>query len=107
METPKGFLRPYGANSYVGYDSSIFPFLFDGEVPDGIQPLEYVVISGNSAWALDSLREKGRIEKDELVLEWMPGRASAVDSRKIADGRDLGIVTVRKKSGWRPGTGPL
>ena len=53
METPKGFLRPY-----VGYDSSIFPFLFDGEVPDGIRPLEYVVISGDSAWALDSLREK-------------------------------------------------
>lgn len=95
--TPKGFLRPYGANPYVGYDSSIFPFLFDGEVPDGIQPLEYVVILGNSAWALDSLREKGCIETDELVLEWMPGRASALDSRKIADGRDLGIVTVSKK----------
>ena len=98
METPKGFLRPYGANPYVGYDSSIFPFLFDGEVPDGIRPLEYVVISGDSAWALDSLREKGRIETDELVLEWMPGRASALDSRKIADGRDLGIVTVSKKN---------
>jgi hypothetical protein len=28
----------------------------------------------------------------------MPGRASALDSSKIADGRDLGIVTVRKKN---------
>ena len=46
-----------------------------------------VVILGDSAWAFDSL-----IEIDELVLEWMPGRASALDSRKIADGRDLGIV---------------
>ena len=98
METQKGFLRPYGANPYVGYDSSAFPFLFDGNVPDGVQPLEYVVISGDSAWALDSLREKGSIETDDLLLEWMPGRASALDSRKIADGRDLGIVTVSKKN---------
>ena len=98
METPKGFLRPYGANPYVGYDSSTFPFLFDGEVPDGIRPLEYVVISGDSAWALDSLREKRSIETENLVLEWMPGQASALDSRKIADGRDLGIVTVNKKN---------
>lgn len=98
METPKGFLRPYGANPYVGYDSSAFPFLFDGEVPDDIRPLEYVVISGDNAWALDSLREKGRIETENLILEWQPGRASALDSRKIADGRDLGIVTVSKKN---------
>ena len=98
METPKGFLRPYGANPYVGYDSSAFPFLFDGEVPDDIRPLEYVVISGDNAWALGSLREKGRIETENLILEWQPGRASALDSRKIADGRDLGIVTVSKKN---------
>lgn len=98
METPKGFLRPYGANPYVGYDSSAFPFLFDGEVPDDIRPLEYVVISGDNAWALDNLREKGRIETENLILEWQPGRASALDSRKIADGRDLGIVTVSKKN---------
>jgi len=53
---------------------------------------------GDSAWALDSLREKRRIETENLVLEWIPGRASALDSRKIADGRDLGIVTVNKKN---------
>jgi len=58
MATPKGFLRPYGANPYIGYDTSNFPFLFVGEVPQGIKPLEYVVIADDRAWALDSLQKK-------------------------------------------------
>jgi len=99
MQTSKGFLRPYGANPYIGYDSSAFPFLFDGEVPAGITPLEYVVIADDKAWALDSLRQQSSIRSDDILLTWKPGRASALDSRKIADGRDLGVVTVtREKS---------
>lgn len=94
MATPKGFLRPYGANPYIGYDTSNFPFLFDGEVPQGIKPLEYVVIADDRAWALDSLQKEKQIKAGDVLLEWAPGRASALDSRKIADGRDLGVVTV-------------
>ena len=30
--------RHYGANPYRGYDSAAFPFLYDGEVPEGIAP---------------------------------------------------------------------
>ena len=94
MATPKGFLRPYGANPYVGYDTSNFPFLFDGQLPKGIKPLEYVVIADDRAWALNSLQTEKQIKAGDLLLEWEPGRASALDSRKIADGRDLGVVTV-------------
>lgn len=36
--------RPYGANPYRGYDTSGFPFLYDGDVPDGIAPLDRVVV---------------------------------------------------------------
>ena len=94
MATPKGFLRPYGAKPYVGYDTSNFPFLFDGQLPKGIKPLEYVVIADDRAWALNSLQTEKQIKAGDLLLEWEPGRASALDSRKIADGRDLGVVTV-------------
>ena len=93
---PKGFLRPYGANPYVGYDSSPFPFLFTGELPQGVEPLEYVVIAEDKAWALSYITEQGRIRDGMIEIDWQPGRASALDSRKIADGRDLGNVTVQR-----------
>ena len=93
---PKGFLRPYGANPYVGYDSSPFPFLFTGKVPDGVKPLEYVVIAEDKAWALSYVQEQGRVREAMIEISWQPGRASALDSRTIAEGRDLGNVTVRR-----------
>ena len=94
LVTPHGFLRAYGANPYVGYDTSLFPFLFDGEIPDGVEPLEYVIIAENRAWALSLLQDKGVIIEDGLKISWKPGQASALDVRDIAKGRDIGIVTV-------------
>ena len=93
---PRGFLRPYGANPYVGYDTSPFPFLFNGDVPQGVKPLEYVVIADDRAWALSLVQEQGRLVDGEIELSWQPGRASALDSRQIADGRDLGNVIVKR-----------
>ncbi len=92
-------MRPYGINPYVGYDSSAYPFLYNGEMPEGIAPLAYVVAVGDTAWSLDLLREKGRIEEDGVVLTWEPGQNSALDNRAIAAGRDVGNVVVQKVSG--------
>ena len=89
--------RPYGANPYVGYDRSAMPFLYDGEVPEGIAPLARVVVVGDEAWSLEHLREAGRIEAGELVLSWRPGQASALDAARIADGRDVGSVIVQRR----------
>ena len=92
-------MRPYGANPYVGYDNSGFPFLYKGEVPEGIAPLGRVVVVGETAWTLDLLRQKKRIEKDDFVITWEPGQNSALDTRAIAEGRDVGNVLVQKRDG--------
>ena len=95
---PRGYLRPYGANPYVGYDTSPFPFLFNGNIPQGVKPLEYVVIADNRAWALSFVQEQERLVDGEIEISWQPGRASALDSRQIANGRDLGNVIVHRLS---------
>jgi hypothetical protein len=89
--------RPYGANPYVGYDGSRVPFLYDGSFPEGIAPMAYVVAVGNEAWSLDLLREKGQIEAGDLQINWEPGQNSALDTRIISEGRDLGNVIVRRR----------
>ncbi len=92
------FMRPYGTNPYVGYDSLPVPFLYRGGMPEGIAPLAYVVRVGDEAWPLDLLAGKGRIVRGDLVLDWTPGRNSALDSRTIAEGRDIGNVVVRRRT---------
>jgi len=90
--------RPYGRNPYVGYDSAPAPFLYRGDLPEGIAPMVYVVAVGDQAWPLERLRRAGRIESGDLVLEWSAGKASALDSDRISEGRDLGNVVA-----WREG----
>ena len=95
-------LRPYGRNPYVGYDSSRQPFLYRGEYPEGIAPLARVIAVEDEAWALDLLREKGRIEAGDLVLTWEAGQNSALDTRTISDGREVGNVVVQRQSSDGP-----
>ena len=96
LRTP-GFPRNYGVNPYDSYDSGDTP-LFPGiPVPEGIAPLAYVVAVGDQAWSLDLLREKKRIETDELILTWEPGQLSVLDISYIKKGRDIGYVTVQRK----------
>lgn len=90
--------RPYGGNPYVGYDSAGMPFLYDGEVPEGIAPLARVVVVGNEAWPLDLVRERGPVEAGGLVLSWRAGQRSALDSPRIADGRAVGSVLVQRRA---------
>ncbi|PQO23597.1 hypothetical protein C2I36_07070 [Rhodobacteraceae bacterium WD3A24] len=94
--------RGYGSNPYGGYDSAQRPFLFRGEMPPhGINPMARVVRVGERAWPLTRLREAGRIEEAGLTLTWEEGQASALDSRAIGQGREVGTVRVREDSGER------
>lgn len=90
-------IRSYGANPYVGYDGERFPFLYRGEYPEGIEPMARVVAVGDEAWALSLIREKGQIESGELLLSWYAGQNSALDTRQISQGRDVGNVVVRRR----------
>jgi len=90
-------LRRYGANPYVGYDGRSFPFLYRGDYPEGIAPMARVVAVGNEAWALALLRREGRVESGNLILSWEAGQNSALDSGRIAEGRDVGNVTVQRR----------
>ena len=89
-------IRAYGANPYAGYDSSSFPFLYRGKLPEGIKPLAYVVVVDGEAWSMDLLSEKGQVIKNDLEISWTTGTNSALDRRVIKEGRDIGAVTVRR-----------
>ncbi|MDH3474539.1 MAG: DUF3179 domain-containing protein [Rhodospirillales bacterium] len=91
-------LRAYGLNPYAGYDSSPRPFLYRGEMPEGIEPMARVVRVEDQAWPLELLRTAGRIEAGDLVLTWETGQNSALDSRRIDEGRDVGNVTVARQN---------
>lgn len=92
--------RPYGRNPYRGYDTSHRPFLYNGEMPPhGIAPLVRVVRVGDRAWPLPRLAEAGQLEEDGVTLGWQAGQASALDSDKIAEGRDVGSVRVQDAQG--------
>jgi hypothetical protein len=51
----------------------------------------------HEAWSLTLLRRKGKIQSGALVLTWEPGQASALDTRSIAVGRDIGGVVVQRR----------
>ena len=92
-------LRDYGRNPYAGYDSSTKPFLYAGDLPDGIEPMERVIVakppSGSPVIvALIHLREKGALTIGSLAFSWRAGQASALDATEIAKGRDVGTVEV-------------
>jgi hypothetical protein len=90
--------RPYGVNPYAGYDSAGHPFLYRGEGPEGVEPMARVVAIGNEAWSLELLRQRRRIETADFVISWEAGKASALDARQVAAGRDVGNILVRQRT---------
>ena len=95
--------RQYGRNPYVGYDSSKTPFLFNGELPQGIEAMARVVVARPDGGAitivaLEKLRASGRIEIDGLEMSWRPGQASALDAGLVKNGRDVGTVEVVRRA---------
>ena len=89
--------RSYGANPYRGYDTSPFPFLYNGKTPANIEPLTRVVVVDDTAWSLALIRNVKTLKIDGLIISWKPGQNSALDTREISSGRDVGTVTVRRK----------
>ncbi|WP_169567558.1 DUF3179 domain-containing protein [Sneathiella limimaris] len=91
-------LRDYGTNPYEGYDEAR-PFLYRGEMPEGINPLERVVTTEarEIAYSLSLLREKGEIEApDGTRFSWSPGQSTALGHRSISEGKDIGNVTATR-----------
>ena len=100
MAEPEGFGRAYGRNPYTGYDSSARPFLYAGELPPhDIPPLERVVRVGDRAWPLTRLAAEGRIDEAGVTLSWAEGQASALDTARLSDAREVGNVRVRDGAG--------
>jgi len=99
-----GFNRNYGTNPYVGYDDvNASPFLFRGQVDDQLPPMARVVgVMGEGdqgkGYSLADLQEE-RVINDSLgdqpiVIFWKSGTASALDSRSIPEGDDVGSTGV-------------
>jgi hypothetical protein len=90
-------MRPYGDNPYVGYDESPWPFLYRGEIPEGVFAMQRVVKVGDRAWSLDLLRQRKALRAaGGLILQWEPGQATALGERNIAEAGDIGNVIVQR-----------
>lgn len=99
-----GFDRSYGDNPYAGYDSQSgpYPFAFQQE-PDPRGPAMQRIIGirlDGEATALptEQAAEAGVSTLDlagQAVTVWhQPGTSSALDTRRIADGSDVGATGV-------------
>ncbi|RME56302.1 MAG: DUF3179 domain-containing protein [Caldilineae bacterium] len=96
------FLRNYGRNPYVGYDSSARPFLFLGQIDDRLPATSRVLglttEEAAKAYPFSLLAERG-VVMDEfggvpLVIFHKKGAASALDAGQISSGKDVGAVAV-------------
>lgn len=99
MKEPS-YNRDYGRNPYRGYDSLATPFLFSGDAPPhNVAPLARVVRVGDRAWPMTRLADAGALQEDGVTLTWRAGQASALDTARISDGRDVGSIRVRDAAG--------
>ena len=89
--------RDYGRNPYPNYDSAALPFLYRGDLPEGIPPMaRVVVVRGGEEILIVGLEKVRREGYDRAGVEIMyeAGVASALDAADMADGRDVGSVRV-------------
>lgn len=94
MMEPTGHRRAYGSNPYTAYERGQ-PFLYTGEdPPHGINALSRVVRVGDRAWPLERLQSIEEIEEAGVRIVWKSGMAAALDTRRIADARDIGSIRV-------------
>lgn len=99
-----GFGRNYGSNPYVGYDDvNSSPFLFRGPAtPGALPPMARVLtvdLNGEAAAYPYDVLAKLFVVNDvvggqPVAVFWQPGVASALDSRSIAAGRDVGSAAA-------------
>lgn len=89
-------------NPYEKYDSAPAPFLYRGPLPNGIEALARVVMvrgQEHKAVALDHLSKTTPKTLGDVTLTWTAGQASALDTRSVADGKDVGNVRVTDSAG--------
>ena len=95
-------IRSYGTNPYVGYDLSPRPFIFRGDLPTDIEPMARVVmveVNGKpQAISLAHLRKVRKVEMGDVVITYKDGQNSALETREISKGRDVGNVIARRKT---------
>ena len=98
-----GFARPYGNNPYAGYDTSRQPFLYSGPRTPGPytamdRVLEVVQGDQTAVFPYPILAEELVAQRDvggqSVVVFWESGTASALDTRSIAGGRDVGAANA-------------
>jgi hypothetical protein len=98
-----GHSRNYGDNPYFGYDDiDQSPFLFSGATPDQLPPMARVLtvdLSNESvAYPYEALRERKVLNDtaggEAIVVFWAEGTASALDTRAIPEGRDVGAAVA-------------
>ena len=106
LARPDPPMRNYGAHPYAGYDSRSAPYpLFQGELPENINPMARVVVvrDGDNAFAatLDHVRQESPVElADNIELRWTGEQASILDKRDTRNGRAIGTVeAVRMDKG--------
>jgi len=96
--------RDYGRNPYVGYDSRSAPYpLFQGDLPDNINPMARVVIvrDGDAVHAatLDHIRRSETVPlPDGAILRWTGEQASILDVAATGKGRPIGSVEAVKST---------
>ncbi len=93
--------RQYGSNPYAGYDGLQKPFLYNGAMPKDLAPMMRVVVVNKTAWTLPLIQKKSPLEvsinNKAFIINWSSGQNSALDTRAIAKGRDVGNITVQQK----------
>jgi hypothetical protein len=98
-----GYSRPYGQNPYEGYDSrESRPFLYYGTVDGSLEAMDRVVILIIDDQELivpySAVMKTGTLSVNlggvPVVMFWTPGTSSALDTRSIADGRDVGSLNA-------------
>jgi hypothetical protein len=106
MAGKHGSLSSYGVNPYTGYDSADRPFLYRGEMPKNIDPMERVVvirgIEKPVVVTMKAVRKKGKMNISGYDIAWTKGQASALDTRQISEGKDVGNITVTQLKDGKP-----
>ncbi|RZV99536.1 MAG: hypothetical protein EX266_14920, partial [Rhodobacteraceae bacterium] len=79
-------------------------FLYDGQLPDYINPMERVVIVRREnidpiIVTMNKISDAGSLTIDNHDISWTAGQNSALDQSDISKGRDVGTVRVRDASG--------
>ncbi len=100
------WMRNYGRNPYVNYDISRPSYFYTGSMPEGISPMARVVVVRRESKppiviALQKLRDSKTMVRDGIKIGWKVGQNSALHAGVIAEGRDVGSVSVSDATSGR------